>query len=120
MANDRLQLQLLISAAGAQRTAAEIRRIQEAIERNTQASRANSQQSVQGNNQISGGIAELAFRYNNVVGALQNLRATAQPVYDALIASNEKFYLGASITCHKIDGCDIYSANVECKDLSKG
>lgn len=36
------------------------------------------------------------------------------------IASNEKFYLGASITCHKIDGCDIYSANVECKDLAQG
>lgn len=90
MANDRLQLQLLIAASGAQRTAAEIRAIQDAIERNTQASRANSQQSVQGNNLVGGGIAELAFRYNNVVGALQNLRATAQPVYDALIASNEK------------------------------
>jgi DNA polymerase-3 subunit alpha len=36
------------------------------------------------------------------------------------LANNEKFYLGASITCHRIDGCDIYSANVECKDLSQG
>ena len=36
------------------------------------------------------------------------------------LANNEKFYLGASITCHKIDGCDIYSANVECKDLAQG
>lgn len=36
------------------------------------------------------------------------------------LSNNEKFYLGASITCHKIDGCDIYSANVECKDLSHG
>ena len=45
MASDRLQLQLLIAATGAQRTAAEIRAIQEAIERNTQASRTNSQQS---------------------------------------------------------------------------
>lgn len=35
------------------------------------------------------------------------------------IASNEKFYLGASITCHKIDGCDIYSANIDCKQLSQ-
>jgi|SRR5210317_142751 len=35
------------------------------------------------------------------------------------IASNERFYLGISLTCHKIDGCDIYSANVECKDLLK-
>jgi len=33
------------------------------------------------------------------------------------LASNEKFYLGVSLTCHKIDGCDIYSANSECKDL---
>jgi len=36
------------------------------------------------------------------------------------LSNNEKFYLGASITCHKIDGCDIYSANVECKDLAHG
>ena len=90
MASDRLQLQLLIAATGAQRTAAEIRAIQEAIERNTQASKANSQQSVQGNNLVGGGLAEVAFRFNNVVGALQNLRAAAAPVYDSLIASNEK------------------------------
>ena len=42
------------------------------------------------NNLVGGGLAEVAFRFNNVVGALQNLRAAATPVYDALIASNEK------------------------------
>ena len=56
---------------------------------------------------------------------LSLINGLSHPSYDLedspeWIASNEKFYLGASITCHKIDGCDIYSANVECKDLSKG
>jgi hypothetical protein len=35
-------------------------------------------------------LAELAFRFNNVVQAVQSLGAAAQPVYDALIASNER------------------------------
>lgn len=90
MANDRLQLQLLISAAGAQKTAAEIREIQKAIERNTAATRAGGQQSTQSNQATMAGLAEVAFRFNNIVGALQNLRAAAAPVYDSLIASNEK------------------------------
>ncbi len=89
MANN-LKLEFLISAIGAGKTIAEIRAMREAIEKNAQAANAASQQQAQGNNAVGGGIAELAFRYNNVVGALQNLRATAQPVYDALIASNEK------------------------------
>jgi hypothetical protein len=36
------------------------------------------------------GAAELAFRFNNVVGALQNVIAAARPAYDLLIGSNEK------------------------------
>jgi hypothetical protein len=90
VASDRLQLQLLISAAGTQRTAGELQAIREEIARNSNAARDGNQQQVQGNSLVGGGLAEVAFRYNNVVGALQNLRATAQPVYDALIASNEK------------------------------
>ena len=35
------------------------------------------------------------------------------------IANTEKYYLGASITCQKIDGCDLELANCECKDLLK-
>lgn len=35
------------------------------------------------------------------------------------LSNNERFYLGISLTCHKIDGCDIYSANSECQDLLK-
>jgi hypothetical protein len=35
-------------------------------------------------------LAELAFRYNNVVAAVRNLADTARPAYDLLIASNER------------------------------
>jgi hypothetical protein len=35
-------------------------------------------------------VAKLAFRFNNVVQAVQSLGAAAQPVYDALIGSNER------------------------------
>jgi hypothetical protein len=68
----------------------ELRRIREAAAQAAAESRQQSATQQQGNTLLGGGIAELAFRYNTVVGALQNLRATAQPVYDALIASNEK------------------------------
>jgi hypothetical protein len=35
-------------------------------------------------------VADLAFKFNNVVGAVQNLAAAARPAYDFLIASNEE------------------------------
>jgi hypothetical protein len=85
-----LRLQLEILANGASATVGELRRIREESARAAAESRQNTASQQQGNTLLGGGIAELAFRYNNVVGALQNLRATAQPVYDALIASNEK------------------------------
>jgi hypothetical protein len=85
-----LRLQLEILANGATATVGELRRIREESAHAAAESRQNSVSQQQGNTLLGGGIAELAFRYNNVVGALQNLRATAQPVYDALIASNEK------------------------------
>ena len=52
------------------------------------------------------------------------IKSIEKPAYDLedspeWIANTEQFYLGASITCFKIDGCDIYSANVDCKDLNK-
>ena len=90
MANNNLKLQLEIAASGARSTVADLLSIRRAIEQNAQAVGSGNQQQVQGNTSVGAGLAELAFRYNNVVGALQNLRATAQPVYDALIASNEK------------------------------
>lgn len=37
-----------------------------------------------------GGIAELAFKFNNVVGALKTLAAAAMPVYESLIGANER------------------------------
>jgi hypothetical protein len=40
--------------------------------------------------QLSEGLGMVAFKFNNIIQALQTLRAVAQPVYDALIASNEK------------------------------
>jgi hypothetical protein len=85
-----LRLQLEILSNGASATVGELRRIREESARTAAESRQNTSSQQQGNTLLGGGIAELAFRYNNVVGALQNLRATAQPVYDALIASNEK------------------------------
>jgi hypothetical protein len=85
-----LRLQLEILSNGASATVGELRRIREESARTAAESRQNTSSQQQGNTLLRGGIAELAFRYNNVVGALQNLRATAQPVYDALIASNEK------------------------------
>jgi hypothetical protein len=36
------------------------------------------------------GISALAFKFNNVVGALQSLLAAAKPAYDFLIGSNEE------------------------------
>jgi hypothetical protein len=85
-----LRLQLEILANGASATVGELRRIREESARAAAENRQNTSSQQQGNTLLGGGIAELAFRYNNVVGALQNLRATAQPVYDALIASNEE------------------------------
>ncbi|MGL4617880.1 MAG: hypothetical protein ACRCZS_02300 [Chroococcidiopsis sp.] len=85
-----LRLQLEILTNGASASVGELRRIREEAARAAAESRQSSASQQQGNTLLGGGIAELAFRYNNVVGALQNLRATAQPVYDALIASNEK------------------------------
>jgi hypothetical protein len=39
---------------------------------------------------LGGGVAELAFKFNNVVTALQSLLAAAKPAYDFLIGSNER------------------------------
>ena len=85
-----LRLQLEILTNGSSATVGELRRIREESARAASESRQSNASQQQGNTRLGGGIAELAFRYNNVVGALQNLRATAQPVYDALIASNEQ------------------------------
>lgn len=63
-----------------------------------------------------------AKRKQTILSLINGLKHPPYDLEDSpeWLASNEKFYLGASLTCHKIDGCDIYSANVECKDLSKG
>ena len=63
-----------------------------------------------------------AKRKQTIISLINTLKSPPYSLEDSpeWLANNEKFYLGASITCHKIDGCDIYSANVECKDLSHG
>jgi hypothetical protein len=38
---------------------------------------------------FGGGIGALAFKFNNVIQAMQSLAAAAKPVYDSLIGSNE-------------------------------
>jgi hypothetical protein len=85
-----LKLQLEILATGAGKTVGQIRDIQKAIKDTGAASRSAGAEGAAGASKQSIGLAETAFRFNNVIGALQNLRAAAQPVYDALIASNEK------------------------------
>ena len=63
---------------------------------------------------------KLTARRKDVISSI--IQSIKKPPYNLedspeWLASNEKFYLGVSLTCHKIDGCDIYSANSECKDL---
>lgn len=54
------------------------------------AARSSGQGQAEGTGLAGQGLAALAFKYNNVVGAIQNLVATAKPAYDLLIGSNEK------------------------------
>tara|TARA_B100002019_G_C21274933_1_gene604901 strand:- start:1279 stop:2886 length:1608 start_codon:yes stop_codon:yes gene_type:complete len=60
-----------------------------------------------------------ARRKDVIVSVINSMKKPSYNLEDTpeWLASNEKFYLGVSLTCHKIDGCDIYSANSECKDL---
>ncbi len=39
---------------------------------------------------LGGGVAELAFKFNNVVQSIQSVLAAAKPAYDFLIGSNEE------------------------------
>jgi hypothetical protein len=87
---DPLKLQLQILATGAGKTVGQIRDIQKAIKDSGAASKSAGVEGAAGASKQSIGLAEVAFRFNNIIGALQNLRAAAQPVYDALISSNEK------------------------------
>jgi hypothetical protein len=87
---ESLRLQLQILATGAGRTVGEIRSVQQAAAAAATEARAASTVAQGGLIAQSAGLAELAFRYNNVVGAIQNLVATARPAYELLIGSNEK------------------------------
>jgi hypothetical protein len=81
VASKKLELALLISAQGAPQTVAQIQQVNKAV---TQVGQN------QGIGAVAAGFAETAFRINNVIGLLQNLRAAAQPAYDALIGANER------------------------------
>lgn len=63
----------------------------------------------------------IAKRKSAVLSIINSINKPPYSLEDSpeWLASNERFYLGISLTCHKIDGCDIYTANVECKDLLK-
>lgn len=85
MATRDLKLFLEIAAKGGEKTAAELRKIQAAAAKIGQ-----TEIKLSGQDNAIQGVAELAFQFNNVVGAVQNLAAAARPAYDFLIGANEQ------------------------------
>jgi DNA polymerase III subunit alpha len=70
---------------------------------------------------INNDVKKITAKRKNIISSI--IKSINNPPYNLddtpeWIADNEKFHLGTSLTCHKIDGCDIYSANSECKDLN--
>lgn len=62
-------------------------------------------------------IGELAFRFNNVVTAIQSLAAAAQPAYDFLIGSNERLAATAlSAQTNLASSVDIFKDGVQITD----
>jgi hypothetical protein len=115
-----LALSLKINTQGAPKTLGELAQLGEAIKRSAQAAddaaRANTQQAQSVGN-LGGGVAELAFKFNNVVGALQSLLAAAKPAYDFLIGSNER--LNAQLLASQTNlasATRIFSGGVEITD----
>jgi virulence-associated protein VapD len=70
-----------------------------------------------GNRNSSPGVAELAFQFNNVIQAVQNLAAAAKPAYDLLIGQNEQLnqqLLGARANLVAVN--KVLADGVEIKD----
>jgi hypothetical protein len=90
-----MKVSIVFQTSGADRTVGEIRQIQQALNR-LGATSANIRQQ---NQKVGLSVAELAFKFNNVVQAVQilnlvqavqTLAAVAKPAYDLLIRQNEK------------------------------
>ncbi|WP_016949759.1 hypothetical protein [Anabaena sp. PCC 7108] len=81
-----MKVSIVFQSSGADRTVGETRQIQQALNGLGSASTNITQQ-----NQKAGlSVADLAFKFNNVVQAVQTLAATAKPAYDLLIGQNEQ------------------------------
>jgi hypothetical protein len=85
-----LKLSLKIIASGGPATVAQIRAVRDESKQASNEQVSGAQQAGGGIGAAAAQVAELAFRYNNVVSAVQNLVATARPAYDLLIGANEK------------------------------
>jgi hypothetical protein len=84
----KLQLEILVNGSG--KSIGELQKIKDAASSAAKSAAEESKASRTSLGASAAQVAELAFRYNNVVGAIQNLVATARPAYDLLIGSNER------------------------------
>jgi hypothetical protein len=106
-----LKLQLEILAKGGGATVDELQRVRDKVREVS-----NSEFGAGLSAQVAK-VAELAFQYNNVVSAIQNLVATARPVYELLIGSNER--LNAQILSSQTNlasATRVFSGGVEVTD----
>ncbi|RUS92501.1 hypothetical protein [Trichormus variabilis] len=81
-----MRVSIVFQSSGADRTVGETRQIQQALN----GLGATSANITQQNQRAGLSVAELAFKFNNVVQAVQTLAAVAKPAYDLLIGQNEK------------------------------
>jgi hypothetical protein len=81
-----MRVSIVFQTSGADRTVGEIRQVQQALNR-LGATSANIRQQ---NQKVGLSVAELAFKFNNVVQAVQILNVVAKPADDLLIRQNEK------------------------------
>ena len=86
MASKKLELALLISAKGAPQTVAQIQRVNQAVAQVGQ----NKTGQKGGIGALAAGFADTAFRINNVIGLLGNLKRVAEAAFTALVLPNEK------------------------------
>lgn len=86
---DTIKLGILISTNGASKTIKGLLEIRDAA-KGIEGPIAAASAGMASIGKVSGGVGELAFKFNNVVSAIQILAAAAKPAYDLLIGSNEK------------------------------
>jgi hypothetical protein len=81
-----MKVSIVFQSSGADKTVGETKQIQQALN----GLGATSANVTQQNQKAGLSVAELAFKFNNVVQAVQTLAAVAKPAYDLLIGQNEK------------------------------